>query len=308
MTAYRDGSRKGLDLTISVPASATTSAAQSDQGPQIRGGILLRSIKHVESGRIICGPSLLVDELLSSSSAKDIRGLVEGLWAGQVGAFFEEPEKQDGSGKKALGRTRMFLRRVLTPSTRRKEIFTSPRIGLDLSHPGVVAPVQTNVDVTDLHPRIRFLGRRYRFFTHPIEVVRSGKGRVQTFLGLLRSALKAQLSKTATSAALPAEVTSAIVRNRAKIVAHVGNTGGLSVQNVSKYLDDYLAGRGHTNGTVGGSKSAEKEDVVLGARKKLTGFVGAQGKGATGSVAKGLVLFGALDVVLGEEDNDIPPL
>jgi len=286
-----------MDLTISVPAPATSSGSESGQ-PQIRGGILLRSIKHLESGRIICGPSLLVDELLSASGAKDIPSLVEGLWGGEVRAFFEEP-KEEGSTGKELGRTRMFLRRVLTSSsTKRKEIYSSPRIGLDLSHPGVVAPDQKSVDVTNLHPRVQFLGRRYRFFTHPIDVVRSGKGRVQTFLGLLRSALAVHCSDSTVTLASPAEVTSAIVRNRGKIVGHIGNNGGISVQNVSKYLDDYLTGRGYS---VGAGKAAEKDDVVLGARKKLSSFIGAQGKGATGSVTKGLILFGALDVVLGDE-------
>ncbi|KAG9317913.1 hypothetical protein JVU11DRAFT_2144 [Chiua virens] len=56
----------------------------------------------------------------------------------------------------------------------RPTVYHSPRIGLDLSHPDTTATIT--------HPRVIFVGKLYRHFTHP-ELL-SSKGRVQSFVGI----------------------------------------------------------------------------------------------------------------------------
>ena len=135
------------------------------------GGILLRSLRQLgpNGGKVISGPSPLVDRIISVSGASSIADLVENKWGGDTYAFI------DGKG------TRLFLRKI-TSSTgaASPKIYFSPRIGLDLSHPGT-----TNPSILPLHPRIQFLPKRYRFFTHPKDLI--ANGRPQTFLGVLSS-------------------------------------------------------------------------------------------------------------------------
>lgn len=62
LPGFRGGTRKGLDVTFG--------------GPGAVGGILLRSMRRVSDGTLISGPSLLVDELLSTSSQPSIAALI----------------------------------------------------------------------------------------------------------------------------------------------------------------------------------------------------------------------------------------
>lgn len=133
------------------------------------GGILLRSVKRIEDGNIISGPSLLVDEILHRFSADSISQLVSTLWNADLSAFDFGPDgKREGP----------TLRIVRIPSIHPRanaEIHTSPRIGLDLSNPEATA-------ATD-DPRVQFVGRLYRFFRWPAAL--RSNGRLQTFVGLL---------------------------------------------------------------------------------------------------------------------------
>jgi hypothetical protein len=229
---YRNGSRKGMDLTFGGPPQLT-----SGKGDRLlRGGILLRSVRQVKSGKVTSGPSLLVDLILSASGSAGIKDLVQKKWLNNTAAFPSEADAQQTAS--------LSLKPVPTPVLGTlPTIYFSPRIGLDLSHPGT-----TSATTLPLHPRIRFLPRKYRFFTHPEWLV--ANGRPQTFLGVLQSLI------ASSSAGLN---TPSLGNDIARITKTKDATA-------AKYLADYVAGR----------------DAGIGL---LDAFIGAKGKGASTSVS-----------------------
>lgn len=178
---YRGGTRKGLDLTLGTASvhPATTGATTSRFfGPAfssatgatntiVRGGVLFRSIRRLSDARVISGPSLLVDELLRLGSASSIAELVQTRWSNNIYAFPSEASAAREGGASLVLRTR-------TSSSTKPQIYRSPRIGLDLSHP------TTRLEPTD--PRIAFISRPYRYFIHPELLVANGRG--HTLLGV----------------------------------------------------------------------------------------------------------------------------
>lgn len=163
---YRGGTRKGLDLTLGPPPFTT---AERPRIVTVRGGALFRTLRRYPERKIICGPSLLVDEVLRTSGASSISDLVTGVWNNDIRALAvpEQPRS-----------TYMYLRprreSLVPPSKTLQIVYNSPRIGLDLSSP------ETKVSLE--HPRVVFVGAPYRYFIHP-ELL-TAKGRLQTFCGL----------------------------------------------------------------------------------------------------------------------------
>lgn len=237
-----------MDLTFGGPPQLTSDAPDNG-GRLLRGGILLRSVRQVKSGKVTSGPSLLVDLILSASGSEGIEDLVEKQWLNNTTAF---PSEVDAKQTASLS-----LKPVSTASSKTlPTIYFSPRIGLDLSHPGT-----TSATTLPLHPRIRFLPRKYRFFTHPEWLV--ANGRPQTFLGVLQSL-------TASSSA--GLKTPSLSNNIARITKTKDATS-------AKYLADYVAGR----------------DAEVGL---LDSFIGAKGKGASSSPAIYLKMMGALSNIV----------
>jgi len=110
---------------------------------------------------------------------------------------------------------------LLQTSTVSVKIYNSPRIGLDLSHPGT-----TGQEVKPLHSRIRFLPKRYRHFTNPSELV--ANGRTQTFLGVLYSCLSSDVDQS--------------LKDQ-KVLAEDVRLSGMEEATVTGYIADYAAGR-----------------------------------------------------------------
>lgn len=272
LTGYRGGSRKGLDVTIggtpSPPVLSKHFAPTTPLHPDLvqdhqllRGGILLRSLRQLgPNTKVISGPSLLVDHILSLSGASSIADLVENKWAGDTDAFTIP-------GKDERSTSRMFLRPLVSPppssstpssngqSVSSPKIYFSPRIGLDLSHPGT-----TNASILPLHPRIQFLSKSYRFFTHPEELV--ANGRPQTFLGVLFSCISSE-----------ADFTEALKQPR--LNQEIAALIALKESTSARYLAEYIAGR-------------------EGGVNLLNSFVGPKGKGASSSPSSYLRMMGAL--------------
>lgn len=232
---YRGGTRKGLDLTIGGPITS-----QAPNTPvTIRGGALLRTVRRRTDSKIICGPSLLVDEILRLSGASDIDHLVSTNWNGDISAL-SPPTPARG--------TFMYLQRAQDTSIGEyPTVYRSPRIGLDLSNP------DTTESVT--HPRVVFVGKPYRYFTHP-ELL-AYKGRVQTFVGLYTMLLESK----------------GYAEGSMELRKALRDMLGLGEQNVSKYLADYRSG------------------FQVG---KLKSFVGRSGKGVCQSSSEYLKMMGAL--------------
>ena len=168
LTGFRGGTRKGVDLTFGGPVLPSHPSMLPESF--IRGGILLRSIRRISDGALISGPSLLVDELLRVSGAPSVGSLVADSFGNDLSAF----EFGAAPAMKSSRRCSMALMPKGKILSRRPVVYTSPRIGLDLSHPG------TTPQASD--PRVTFIQKPYRFFVQPHLL--TSNGRVQTFLGL----------------------------------------------------------------------------------------------------------------------------
>ncbi|KAK0447622.1 hypothetical protein EV421DRAFT_150927 [Armillaria borealis] len=168
-SGYRGGTRKGLDLTISGTTPTKSPYFPSSSWPDDKeayGGVLFRTLRDLNSGKIISGPSLLVDHILLLSGAERISDLIQDHWGNDINAF-----KSLHVGER---KTHMFL--CPAPiANHRPHIYKSPRIGLDLSHPGTAA--------SPTHPRVEFISQAYRYFVNPEKL--TANGRAQTLLGVL---------------------------------------------------------------------------------------------------------------------------
>ncbi|KAF8505925.1 hypothetical protein F5888DRAFT_1798877 [Russula emetica] len=203
--AYRGGSRKGLDLTIGTFNSPDSSNAQP---VPVRGGILLRTLRRVSDSTVISGPSLLVDELLRSSGADDIPELVNEKWLGDISAFRAPPSAETPD----LNPATLFIGVKETTMTSTLQIYKSPRIGLDLSHPS------TRLDPSDR--RVRYVSKPYRYFILPHLLTANGRG--QTFLGVHDHCVNVlQISK------------------KSLLVGKISSLTGLQSQTADKYLNTY---------------------------------------------------------------------
>ncbi|KAH8814574.1 hypothetical protein DL96DRAFT_1534931 [Flagelloscypha sp. PMI_526] len=196
-SGWRGGTRKGLDLTFGD--------AQSTSG-QIRGGILLRSIRNTSTSEVISGPSLLVDKVLALSGAEGIRDLVEDKWSNNVSALTQTSS------------TRFFLRRISPPRAKPDPVFSSPRIGLELSNPSV------KPTATDL--RVLHVCRPYRFIKLPALLVK--KGAQHTFAGMLWK--------------VQAESSTEKKLRDSELISSISRLSGLAAKKVETFLKVYSTG------------------------------------------------------------------
>ncbi|KAH8092514.1 hypothetical protein BXZ70DRAFT_457683 [Cristinia sonorae] len=290
---YRGGTRKGLDLTFGGPVLKTSQyfagAREHDATPndtpsqevlsrdenQTRGGILLRSMRHITNGTVISGPSLLVDEILRSSGATTIAELVSDKWNHDLTAFADVPPSHSPSLSSApsssasgsqFGRPRLFFQRKGRSTshaaatgrstdipTTKPEIYRSPRIGLDLSN----SSIPTTPEDALKHPRVIYVSKLYRYFTHPRLLTANGRG--QTLLGVYLKELADDQNLLATP------------KQRDSIV----NQTGLNPKIVQKYVLDFQ--EGYRSGA-----------------ECLKKFIGSAGKGASASPERFLKMMGAL--------------
>ncbi|KAI9060006.1 hypothetical protein FKP32DRAFT_1668346 [Trametes sanguinea] len=266
-SGYRGGTRKGLDLTIGKPppertskffpqASGSASSGEASSPPVLRGGILLRSIRRVSDGKVVSGPSLLVDEVLRVSGASEILELVAVNWDGDIAAFPPTPVVP------ASRLSTMWLRRRAAAAhpdgsaqrarADRPRIFRSPRIGLDISHPSV-APASAHT-----HPRVTFVALPYRFFVSPHLLTANGRG--QTFLGVYDALQKAGYCES-----------------DEELVEELARLTGVKGPTAAKYLGALREGLG-----AGGSSEGLGE------------WIGPRGKAVLSSVTAWLTMMGTL--------------
>lgn len=168
----------------------------------------MRTFRRVPDSRIISGPSLLVDEIMRLSNATSISDLVAHKWNENISAF---PASSSG-GSVA---TSLHIVRRCTPNPpaaklESPRVYCSPRIGLELSHPGILN--------SPSHPRIVFITKPYRYFIHPD--VLTSNGRYQTFIGVYETLMLE-------GASLP------------DLRQVLGILCGLQASTVTKYLDAY---------------------------------------------------------------------
>ncbi|OAX38855.1 hypothetical protein K503DRAFT_690783, partial [Rhizopogon vinicolor AM-OR11-026] len=208
------------------------------------GGILLRTIRRCHDKKVISGPSLVVDEILRLCSASNINELVSARWQGDISALSAPSQPRS---------TYMYLHKRPASSLATSRVFRSPRIGLDLSYPETKG--------TATHPRVVFVGKLYRHFTHPELLI--ANGRTQTFVGFYLALI---LEKKYDSRSL-------------KFRHELGKLTGIKDTTLAKYLLDYQLG--FENG-------------------KLVNFVGVSGKGVSASTSAYLRMMGTLERTLHE--------
>ncbi|KAJ3859949.1 hypothetical protein EV359DRAFT_50076 [Lentinula novae-zelandiae] len=219
-TGYRGGTRKGLDITFGPSLDITSPyfsppPLKETPIPSNRGGILLRTLRNTSTGRVISGPSLVVDEILKFSWVTSISDLVTKQWRGDISAFRKNAHSAPNTSVLRFeGKDETEIQAV--------RIYQSPRIGLGLSHPSV-SPSFDN-------PRVVFLSKPYRYFIHP-ELLTSN-GRPQTFLGILSSLKAASLLDKP---------------ERKKLIDDICDKSGMKTHTVAKYLEYYSSEHGCSN-------------------------------------------------------------
>jgi len=119
---YKGGSYKGLDIAIGVSEKEV-------------GGILIRTLEVVDTGDIICGPSLCVDHIINSCKAKDIKDLVENLLKNDISV-----EYKDGS----------ILYLTTQSLSTRREVHRSSRVGLHMTKKDAAKEIQKEFCVQTL--------------------------------------------------------------------------------------------------------------------------------------------------------------
>ncbi|KAG8938322.1 hypothetical protein FRC00_000299, partial [Tulasnella sp. 408] len=215
LTGYRGGTRKGLDLTVGGPLEPPSEESSSSTAPggarDVRGGILLRTIKNEADGKVTCGPSLLVDELLRAAGSSEITHMVQSKMNNDRNAFFAPPDASADppAPLPALSVVPHEVKSSSVWGSTLPTVYTSPRIGLELSN------------ASNSEARIQFVDRPYRYFIHPKTF--SKKGQAQTFAGLYR-----HLRAT-------------------KEPATASKIGGMIGIDVTRFLNYYTSGRNSGN-------------------------------------------------------------
>jgi hypothetical protein len=184
------------------------SESSSSKTQQVRGGVLLRTLRRVTDSTVISGPSLLVDELLRSSRADDIPELVNDKWKGDISAF-RAPLPEDPDSNLV---TLYVGVKETTGTSSPPQVYKSPRVGIELSHPS------TRLNSSD--QRVRYVSKPYRYFILPHLLTANGRG--QTFLGVRNHCVDVlQISK------------------RSSLAGKISSLTGLRAQTVDKYLSTY---------------------------------------------------------------------
>jgi hypothetical protein len=194
-----------------IPTSSSHDAHSAPPPITVRGGILLRTLKRFSDSTVISGPSLLVDELLRASGASEIPELVDGKWQGDISASRVPSVENPDSNLAAT----LYIGNKETSKGNPPQIYRSPRVGLDLSHPS------TRLDPSD--KRVRYVSKPYRYFILPHLL--TAKGRGQTFLGVHDHCVKVlEISK------------------KSLLTGKIASLTSLQAQTIEKYLDAYREG------------------------------------------------------------------
>ncbi|KAJ3123507.1 hypothetical protein HK098_001854 [Nowakowskiella sp. JEL0407] len=175
MDSYRGGTRKGLDITFGSPVTITNMIPNDTEPPlqvittkQFHGGFLIRSIQP-SSGRMIEGPCLVVDEILSKFGKDSIKELVSGPLNGSIDAT-KGPLKLELINNVSVDNVKDTLDPVGFLSDTRS-VYTGPRVGLAIAK-----------TYQDVEQRLSFIALHYRYFVFP---KLQKKGYTQLLTGLL---------------------------------------------------------------------------------------------------------------------------
>lgn len=140
--SYREGTYKGLDISLGDNKNY--------------GGILIRSLKNMKTGEVVCGPCCCVDELLKVVKIDNVGKFVENCVGNNI---------FDGKLRLKLNTTKCSI-----------PILSSIRIGLNLNKRNV-----------DYNLQVDFLFKNYRYFINNIKLK---KGKTQAILQMIKEKKK----------------------------------------------------------------------------------------------------------------------
>lgn len=125
----------------------------------------------------------------------------------------------------------MFMKKR-TKSKEPSQVYSTPRIGLELSHP--------SAEASSTNPRVIYIGKPYRYIVHPDLLV--ANGRSQTFIGVYSFVIDSDNFD-----------------KEEKVVAEVARITGIKDKTIRNYVSDYkhgLDGGCSLNGFVGTKTTA----------------------------------------------------
>jgi hypothetical protein len=225
---------------------APSAPIQGDSGMDVRGGILIRGLLPVSGGPAIIGPSLCVDAILSAAGATSIKELVTDFWVSDTSALEAKIRQSPVWLELKRPSRNMSVAAGSTSPVQTSElelIYSGPRVGLELSHPGTLAVA------TD--PRVRFVAAPLRFFRRP--QLFTSKGRAHTLLAVLRTLhppSPPSPSTLSTDDPVRIEVQAAATPNpvpkssdaRLALFESLSSATGLGLRTVTTYMEAYEAG------------------------------------------------------------------
>ncbi|KAJ1659306.1 aminophospholipid translocase [Dispira simplex] len=197
-TGYREGSRRGFDITLGCPGNTLSGGdSSSSLTGEVRAGVLIRTIQNLTSGEVVSGPCLVVNTVLNFFGVPTVKDMVNNGLHGDLGV---EPGPITSSA--GISRTRPWyfvnqdgpwdhvsseVRRQLTSwfrtnqvaaETPRSTLLGTPRVGLGF-----------NAAKGHLDAQVQYLFRPYRYLHPDIGYKVLTKGRPYTLLGILQAGL-----------------------------------------------------------------------------------------------------------------------
>ncbi|KAJ1974852.1 hypothetical protein H4R34_004558, partial [Dimargaris verticillata] len=203
---YREGSRRGLDITLGYTVPLLDNTICTDLHPvlalrqgmqgQVRAGVLIRSIQDVAVGAIVSGPCLLVNAVLDHLAVPKIAQLVNCHFDGNL-----EADRANFSATVAAQRGWYFQR--VTPALRQQLVAGIKPHAVpqslyltDLATSKRFSPLRTprvglgfNTKKYQLDAQLLFWPKLYRYVHPDIGFTDLSKGRHYTIIGHLHALL-----------------------------------------------------------------------------------------------------------------------
>ncbi|ORX57433.1 hypothetical protein DM01DRAFT_1381986 [Hesseltinella vesiculosa] len=165
---FRGGTRKGMDVTIGNPESGAA------------GGILIRTLRDDKEGKLIHGPSLVVDAILEQLGHTQIKELV-------VSRFDDTKTKgvcwDKDSGITLVPKPKKSPSPTIVTESKDDTTLGTPRIGLSLKR---------KTTTTAFDQQLDYLTRPYRMIVWPYG--RFAKGLPYTIVGLFSEGIPEYIS------------------------------------------------------------------------------------------------------------------